>query len=70
MEAKPVEKVQLTFHVCGRVTNYSKIAISGTLAKSHSFPDVYLRIVQNRIQKGRHHSDLCSLTVNDFCADL
>ena len=62
--------MQLTRHVCGRVTNYSKVAISGTLAKSHNLPDVYLGIVQNRIQKGRHHSDLCTLTVNDFCADL
>ena len=62
--------MQLTFHVCGRVTNYSEVAISGTLVKSHSFPDVYLRIVKNIIQKGRHHSDLCTLTANDFCADL
>jgi hypothetical protein len=62
--------MQLTFHVCGRVTNYSEVVISGTLVRSHTFPDVYLRIVQNIIQNGKHHSDLCTLTVNDFCADL
>jgi len=50
-KAKPGEEVQCTLHVCGRVTNYSKGAISDTLAKSHNFPDVYLRIVQNRIQR-------------------